>query len=51
VAKRPGVDEFLAEMAEIYELVVFTASESFYASEVIDFLDPEGTLISHRLFR
>jgi len=26
VAKRPGVDEFLEEMAKHYELIIFTAS-------------------------
>lgn len=28
VIKRPGVDNFLREMGEIYEIVVFTASLS-----------------------
>ena len=28
VLKRPGVDEFLRRMGEIYEVVVFTASLS-----------------------
>lgn len=38
VAKRPGVDEFLARMSELFELVIFTASLSHYADPVIDFL-------------
>ena len=33
---RPGVREFLAEMAEIYELVVFTAGQQDYADWAID---------------
>jgi RNA polymerase II subunit A small phosphatase-like protein len=28
VIKRPGVDDFLKKMGEIYEVVVFTASVS-----------------------
>ena len=38
VAKRPGVDEFLARMSELFELVIFTASLAHYADPVIDFL-------------
>ena len=47
VLKRPFVDEFIAECAKLYELVVFTASLSEYANPVIDTLDKKG-LIKHR---
>jgi len=50
VAKRPGVDEFLAKMSACYEIVVFTASLPKYANPVIDLLDPNGT-VDWRLFR
>jgi len=50
VLKRPYVDEFIAECAKMYELVVFTASLPEYANPVIDTLDKNG-LIKHRLFR
>lgn len=50
VLKRPFVDEFIAECAKYYELVVFTASLSEYANPVIDTLDKNG-LIKYRLFR
>jgi len=50
VSKRPFVDEFIAECAKVYELVIFTASLSEYANPVIDTLDPNG-YIKHRLFR
>jgi RNA polymerase II subunit A small phosphatase-like protein len=50
VMKRPFVDEFLAECAKTFELVIFTASLSEYANPVIDKLDTVG-LIKHRLFR
>lgn len=38
VAKRPGVDEFLARMSQEFEVVIFTASLAHYADPVIDFL-------------
>ncbi|KAI0355599.1 NIF-domain-containing protein [Trametes cingulata] len=50
VLKRPGVDEFLKRMGEIYEVVVFTASLAKYADPVLDRLDPYKS-VAHRLFR
>ncbi|KAG6820982.1 hypothetical protein H0H93_008611 [Arthromyces matolae] len=50
VLKRPGVDEFLRRMGEIYEVVVFTASLSKYADPVLDKLDIHQS-VAHRLFR
>jgi carboxy-terminal domain RNA polymerase II polypeptide A small phosphatase len=50
VLKRPGVETFLKKMAEIYEIVIYTASLSKYADPLLDWLDPDG-LWSHRLFR
>ncbi|PIL35846.1 transporter [Ganoderma sinense ZZ0214-1] len=50
VIKRPGVDNFLKKMGEIYEVVVFTASLSKYADPVLDKLDVHH-VVSHRLFR
>lgn len=51
VHKRPGLHEFLAAMAELYEVVVFTASLARYADPLLDILDPHGVLVHHRLFR
>ncbi len=50
VMKRPGVDEFLIEMAKHYEIVVYTASLNKYADPLLDLLDPQQT-IKYRLFR
>ncbi|EKM54603.1 uncharacterized protein PHACADRAFT_146736 [Phanerochaete carnosa HHB-10118-sp] len=50
VIKRPGVDNFLKKMGEIYEVVVFTASLSKYADPVLDKLDV-NRVVAHRLFR
>lgn len=48
---RPFVKDFLAKMSEIYEIVVFTSSQQAYADSVLNFLDPQHTLIHHRLYR
>ncbi|KAJ7593852.1 NIF-domain-containing protein [Mycena floridula] len=50
VLKRPGVDNFLKKMGEIYEVVIFTASLSKYADPVLDKLDIHH-VVAHRLFR
>ncbi|KAG2113037.1 NIF-domain-containing protein [Suillus discolor] len=50
VQKRPGVDEFLRQMGELYEVVVYTASLGSYADPVMDHLDIYNA-VSHRLFR
>ncbi|KAL9187154.1 hypothetical protein ACHAXT_010874 [Thalassiosira profunda] len=50
VAKRPGVDEFLLEMAKHYEIVVYTASLNKYADVLLDLLDPHR-VVRTRLFR
>lgn len=50
VCKRPGVDEFLVEMAKLYEIVIYTASLNKYADPLLDLLDPHRT-IRYRLFR
>ena len=50
VLKRPYVDEFLKEMSEIFEIIVFTASISEYASALLDKLD-RNHYFSKRLYR
>lgn len=50
VAKRPGVDEFLIEMAKHYEIIIYTASLNKYADPLLDLLDPQR-VIRTRLFR
>ena len=48
---RPYARECLEELSKHFEIIVFTASHSCYANEVLDHLDPENRLIQHRLFR
>ncbi|KAG0671484.1 hypothetical protein C6P40_003771 [Pichia californica] len=50
VIKRPGVDQFLKRVGELYEVVVFTASVSRYGDPLLDILDSHKS-IHHRLFR
>lgn len=46
VIKRPGVDEFMRKMGEIYEVVVFTASLSKVSTVADNLLEPDASLIS-----
>ena len=49
VLKRPNLDYFLKKVSEIYNIIIFTASLSQYASPLIDILDPKNKF--KRLFR
>jgi len=51
VKKRPHVHMFLQKMAKMFEVVIFTASQSVYANQLLDVLDPENKLFSKRFFR
>jgi len=48
---RPAARLFLEVAARLFEVVVFTASSQAYADQVLDQLDPEGKLLSGRLYR
>ena len=47
---RPGAEDFIEDMSQYYELVIFTAAMQDYADLVLDQLD-QNKLISHRLYR
>ena len=47
---RPGCEKFLKEMAELYEVVIFTAAMQDYADWVLDSID-KPRYISYRLYR
>lgn len=51
VRKRPYLSTFLERVAEMFEVVIFTASQSIYAEQLLDILDPDGKLISRRVYR
>lgn len=47
---RPGAEEFVVQMAEYYEVIVFTAALQDYADWVLDQIDPRKKL-KCRLYR
>ncbi|KDO78049.1 hypothetical protein CISIN_1g011481mg [Citrus sinensis] len=51
VKQRPHLKTFLERVAEMFEVVIFTASQSIYAAQLLDILDPDGKLISRRVYR
>ena len=48
---RPYAIDWLKAANELFQVIVFTASHKWYADTVLDFLDPKGELIQHRLYR
>ncbi|XP_024541260.1 probable phosphatase PSR2 [Selaginella moellendorffii] len=46
VTKRPGLDKFLRDMSQVYEVVVFSASGASYVTKIVSSLDPSGELVS-----
>jgi len=41
---RPFAQELINEMADLYEICIFTAASEEYAKEVVSLLDPEGKI-------
>eukprot|EP00747_Dinoflagellata_sp_TGD_P025756 gnl/TRDRNA2_/TRDRNA2_131463_c0_seq1.p1 gnl/TRDRNA2_/TRDRNA2_131463_c0~~gnl/TRDRNA2_/TRDRNA2_131463_c0_seq1.p1 ORF type:complete len:351 (+),score=71.79 gnl/TRDRNA2_/TRDRNA2_131463_c0_seq1:164-1216(+) len=48
---RPFAQWVLELLARVFEVVVFTASAAIYADQVLNYLDPEGRYVLHRLYR
>ena len=48
---RPYLIECLEEANKHFEVIVFTASHACYADVVLDYIDPDNSLIHHRLYR
>ncbi|XP_022720326.1 CTD small phosphatase-like protein 2 isoform X3 [Durio zibethinus] len=50
VKQRPHLQKFLKKVAEMFEVVIFTASQSIYAEQLLDILDPDRKFISRRFY-
>ncbi|XP_074585897.1 uncharacterized protein LOC141841617 [Curcuma longa] len=51
VRRRPFLQMFLERVAQMFEIVIFTASQSIYAAQLLDILDPEQKIFSRRIYR
>ena len=51
VRRRPALEAFLARVAQLFEVVIFTASQRVYAERLLNIIDPESRHIRHRIFR
>jgi len=49
--KRPGLDEFLEQMRQHYEIILFSPTGYAIASAVVEQLDPQMKYFTHHLFR
>ena len=47
---RPGAEEFIKELSDFYEIIIFTAALQNYADLIISGLDPDG-VVSYKLYR
>ncbi|KAM0860133.1 hypothetical protein ACQ4PT_046744 [Festuca glaucescens] len=48
---RPYLKEFLERVASMFEITIFTASQSIYAEQLLNVLDPKRRLFRHRVYR
>ncbi|WVZ83435.1 hypothetical protein U9M48_030581 [Paspalum notatum var. saurae] len=47
---RPYLKEFLDRVASMFETIIFTASQSIYAEQLLNVLDPKRKLFRHRVY-
>ena len=48
---RPGAKDFLEEISKYYEIIIFTSSPKKYADKILNKIDIDGNLITHRLYK
>uniref|UniRef100_A0A7N0UI17 FCP1 homology domain-containing protein n=1 Tax=Kalanchoe fedtschenkoi TaxID=63787 RepID=A0A7N0UI17_KALFE len=48
---RPHLKDFMEKIASLFEIIIFTASQSIYAEQLLNVLDPKRKVFRHRVFR
>ena len=48
---RPFLKEFLEDMQELYELIIYTSADRVYADNIINFIEQDQLYFSHRLYQ
>ncbi|KAJ4710849.1 CTD small phosphatase-like protein 2 [Melia azedarach] len=48
---RPHLKDFLERVSSLFEIIIFTASQSIYAEQLLNVLDPKRKLFRHRVYR
>ncbi|CAL0333106.1 unnamed protein product [Lupinus luteus] len=51
VRRRPHLQDFLERVAGLFEIIIFTASQSIYAEKLLNVLDPKRKIFRHRVYR
>ncbi|PON50658.1 Dullard phosphatase domain [Parasponia andersonii] len=48
---RPHLRDFLERVSTLFEIIIFTASQSIYAEQLLNVLDPKRKIFRHRVYR
>ncbi|XP_015869526.1 uncharacterized protein LOC107406835 isoform X1 [Ziziphus jujuba] len=48
---RPHLRDFLDRVSSLFEIIIFTASQSIYAEQLLNVLDPKRKIFRHRVYR
>ncbi|KAL8161714.1 hypothetical protein V2J09_013203 [Rumex salicifolius] len=48
---RPHLQDFMERVAGLFEIIIFTASQSIYAEKLLNVLDPKRRIVRHRIYR
>ncbi|KAK9104151.1 hypothetical protein Scep_020995 [Stephania cephalantha] len=48
---RPHLKDFMEKIANLFEIIIFTASQSIYAEQLLNVLDPKRRVFRHRIYR
>ncbi|RYQ82954.1 CTD small phosphatase-like protein 2 isoform X1 [Arachis ipaensis] len=48
---RPHLRDFLNRVSSLFEIIIFTASQSIYAEQLLNVLDPKRKIFRHRVYR